>query len=101
MSATSSMIPMYVSNCAMDYGLDGTRELLICSLTMMRVSANAGWRINCQAVLGMHGQCASSEQSFSVFELIWTADELNGSVLQCQFELHFPQKWRHTLSNLL
>jgi hypothetical protein len=27
---------MYVSNCAMDYALDGTQELLICSLTMIR-----------------------------------------------------------------
>ena len=59
--------------------LDGTRALLICSPTMIRVSVNAGWRISCQAAPGMRGRCASSEQNSSLFGLIWMADARESS----------------------
>src|SRR5580658_905447 len=44
------------------------------SLTMILVSANAGWLIGCQAALGMRERCACLGRSFSAFELIWIAD---------------------------
>src|SRR5215470_4494260 len=74
MSAISSMIRIYVSSCARDYGLDGTRALHICSPTMIRVGANAGWQINCQAALGTRGLCDFLGRNSSVLELIWIPD---------------------------
>ena len=65
------MILMYVSNCATDYGLDGTLALRTCSPTMILVSVNAGWQLNCQAVLGMQGLYACSGHNSSPFGLIW------------------------------
>jgi hypothetical protein len=41
---------------------------------MIRVSANAGLRVNCQAVLGTHGLCVYSERNSSAFELTWMID---------------------------
>jgi deazaflavin-dependent oxidoreductase (nitroreductase family) len=45
-----------------------------CSPTTTLVSANAGWRISCQAVPGTRGRYASSVRNFSQFGLIWMAD---------------------------
>lgn len=70
-SATFNLICMYDLNCVTDLELDGTRALLICSPTMIRMSVNTGWRISCQAALGMHGRCVYSERSYSASELIW------------------------------
>ena len=55
-------------NCVRDYGLDGTRVLLICSPTMIRVSVNAGWRISCQVPPGIRGQCVYSGRNSSLYE---------------------------------
>src|SRR5882672_2365428 len=41
---------------------------------MIRVSANAGWLLTCQAAQGMREQCAFSGRNSSRFELIWMAD---------------------------
>jgi hypothetical protein len=65
------MIRVYDLNCVADLELDGTRLLLICSPTMIRMSVNTGWRISCQAVLGMRGRCDYSGRNYSAFELIW------------------------------
>jgi hypothetical protein len=67
------MIRVYDLNCVTDLELDGTRVLLICSPTMIRMSVNTGWRISCQAVLGMRGRCVYSGRNYSPFGLIWTA----------------------------
>ena len=50
---------------------DGTAHL---SWTTIRVSANAGWQLNCQAVPEMQGRCGSSGLNSSLFELIWATN---------------------------
>jgi F420H(2)-dependent quinone reductase len=48
----------------------GALALHICSLTMILVSANAGWRLSCQAVPEMQGRFGFSGRNSSPFELI-------------------------------
>jgi deazaflavin-dependent oxidoreductase (nitroreductase family) len=48
--------------------------LPICSLTTIRVSANVGSRLSCQAAPEIRGRYASSGRNFSLFGSTWMID---------------------------